>query len=402
MKVLQITAGTRGGAGIAALRLAEELRKNELEVRILSGGTIDFVGSRKYWAKRILGKFVTLYQQSITSKNYDLVTSFSIGRIPLVDIYKFAPDIIHIHNWYNLLSVRDLAILGKDFPLVFTLHDERLLTGGCHITLGCERFLSGCKNCPAVKINQRMVTWGKLEIEHTLNGMKNFGVIAPSSWLLNKFQLTSSASNCKASRVIPNITITSSNPPLASSVLNEKKNFNFLFVAADLSARVKDFGLALAAIELFEKRNGKTFKISLHVVGRNFPKNLLHSKSFQLETYGYLSEEELANLMTDCDAIVMTSSSENSPNVIAEAQFRGLIVIANSVGGVPELVSDGFTGFLFDSTAESLADAILRFCDSSEKDEIIANAYSFAATKWKSSDIAANHISLYSKIIGGR
>lgn len=402
MKVLQITAGTRGGAGIAALRLAEELRKNELEVRILSGGEIESASALRFWAKRILGRFLTLYQRSITSKSYDLVTIFSIGQIPLDDIYKFDPDIIHIHNWYNILSVKDLGILGKDFPLVFTLHDERLLTGGCHITLGCEKFMSGCKNCPAVKINRRMVTKGKQEIEDTLVGMGNYGVITPSSWLLNKFLLTVSAANCTAARVIPNVTITSTNPPLTKSDRVGKQNFKFLFVAADLSARVKDFRLAFAAIELFEKRYGQKFKICLHVVGKNFPKNMLHSKSFQLETYDYLSEEELASLMVECDALVMTSSSENSPNIIAESQFRGLIVIANSVGGVPELVSEQISGFLFDSTAESLAYAILRFCNSSEKDKIVANAYHFATAKWKSSDIVANHINLYSEIIGGR
>ena len=399
MKVLQITAGVQGGAGIAALRLAEELRNNELEVRILSGGEIESSSSLRFWVKRILGKFLTLYQRSITSKDYDLVTTFSIGQIPLVDIYKFAPDIIHIHNWYNLLSVKDLGILGKDFPLVFTLHDERLLTGGCHITLGCEKFISGCKNCPAVKINQRMVTKGKLEIEDTLKGMRNYGVITPSSWLLNKFLLTLSAANCKATRVIPNVTITSYNLPLAKSDLDGKENFKFLFVAADLSARVKDFRLAFTALELFEKRYGKTFKISLHVVGKNFPKNMLRSNSFQIETYDYLSEEKLAILMAECDALVMTSSSENSPNVIAESQFRGLVVIANSVGGVPELVSEQITGFLFDSTAESLVDAILRFCKSNRKDKIVSNAYGFASAHWNSSDIVASHLDLYSEIL---
>ena len=46
------------------------------------------------------------------------------------------------------------------------------------------------------------------------------------------------------------------------------------------------------------------------------------------------------------DAFVQTSAWEGLPIVILEAMHSGLPVIAYAVGGVPEQVADGRTGFL--------------------------------------------------------
>jgi glycosyltransferase involved in cell wall biosynthesis len=48
----------------------------------------------------------------------------------------------------------------------------------------------------------------------------------------------------------------------------------------------------------------------------------------------------------DADAFISTSLLEGTPNVIMEAMACGLPVVATRVGGVPELIEDGSTGFL--------------------------------------------------------
>jgi glycosyltransferase involved in cell wall biosynthesis len=45
---------------------------------------------------------------------------------------------------------------------------------------------------------------------------------------------------------------------------------------------------------------------------------------------------------------VLTSEHEGTPNVLLEAMAAGLPVVATKVGGVPEFVKDGQTGFLVD------------------------------------------------------
>jgi glycosyltransferase involved in cell wall biosynthesis len=61
----------------------------------------------------------------------------------------------------------------------------------------------------------------------------------------------------------------------------------------------------------------------------------------------HVSQEKLVELLKGAIALVLPSSQENSPMTIAEAMATGVPVVATRVGGVPEIVEDGKTGFLY-------------------------------------------------------
>jgi glycosyltransferase involved in cell wall biosynthesis len=48
-----------------------------------------------------------------------------------------------------------------------------------------------------------------------------------------------------------------------------------------------------------------------------------------------------------CDVAVLTSRSEGVPLVLMEAMAHGKTVLAPAITGIPELVKDGETGFLY-------------------------------------------------------
>ena len=62
---------------------------------------------------------------------------------------------------------------------------------------------------------------------------------------------------------------------------------------------------------------------------------------------GVADAETLARELNACTAYVHPSYIDNSPNSVCEAQMLGVPVIAAAVGGVPSLIENGKTGFLF-------------------------------------------------------
>ncbi|NUQ01967.1 MAG: glycosyltransferase, partial [Armatimonadetes bacterium] len=65
-------------------------------------------------------------------------------------------------------------------------------------------------------------------------------------------------------------------------------------------------------------------------------------------------------LMADLDLFVLTSLNEGTPVTLIEAAAAGVAAVSTSVGGVPDLVREGETGWLVPSEdAAALATAIL-------------------------------------------
>jgi glycosyltransferase involved in cell wall biosynthesis len=67
----------------------------------------------------------------------------------------------------------------------------------------------------------------------------------------------------------------------------------------------------------------------------------------------------IAEVFDSIDVLLSTSRVEGTPNVLIEAQWHGVPVVATAVGGVPETIEDGVTGRLIASRdAATLADAV--------------------------------------------
>ncbi len=73
---------------------------------------------------------------------------------------------------------------------------------------------------------------------------------------------------------------------------------------------------------------------------------------------GYRSD--VANLMRCSDVAVLCSETESAPLTLLEGMSSGLPFVATSVGGVPEIVRDGFNGFLVPTKhPEAIAERIV-------------------------------------------
>ena len=65
---------------------------------------------------------------------------------------------------------------------------------------------------------------------------------------------------------------------------------------------------------------------------------------------GAVPHKEMYHYLQQADVFVSAPKVDNMPMSVLEAFNAGLLVISSNVGGVPFLVADNSTGYLFEST----------------------------------------------------
>jgi glycosyltransferase involved in cell wall biosynthesis len=130
-------------------------------------------------------------------------------------------------------------------------------------------------------------------------------------------------------------------------MLRPDKGQNFLLEAlALLKARGLDLTLVLAGSATAESAE---YEAGLKRQAADMPVHFL----------GY--RDDVSELMQMADLVVIPSLTEAQPRVAVQAFATGRPVVASSVGGVPEIVKDGQTGWLVPpAQPEALAAAIAR------------------------------------------
>jgi glycosyltransferase involved in cell wall biosynthesis len=160
--------------------------------------------------------------------------------------------------------------------------------------------------------------------------------------------------------VLPNPT-----PPVPSIPVAEPRDHPLLAFAGRMTAP-KALGVALEAV-------AQVPEVDLELAGDGDERAALEARAHELgldgrvRFLGSLPRDEVLALFRRADAALLSSAWENFPHTLVEALAVGTPAIATSVGGVPEIVTDGENGLLVppgDPTA--LADAIRRFLGDAE------------------------------------
>lgn len=402
MKILHLTTSLSGGAGVATSRLAEAQRHDSrTTVRILTPREQDppnGLDSPKVRKVDIKSKVLTALQQVVARKAIHFVSPMSASRLDWTYIESFNPDVIHIHNWYNLLSLSDMSKLLEDHKVVFTAHDERLLTGGCHITFGCVQYLESCSKCPQVRFGTGLISRSADTLHQLLLKSSRYSIIAPSQWLLEKFEAASFLNQTTKVQVIPNII------PLDPEInLSEAIDpvIKFLFVTASSISSNK--GLADVVDAIAQLSAIKTeLKFELEIAGVKSLRVETNLPNFRLKCLGILNETKMKEAYSRTHALIVASKSENSPNVIPEAQLQGVIVIARAVGGIPEIIQDRENGFLYGQNEESLLSMLIKFVEvpELEKIRIKRQARRNAIERHNIAGILEENLNVYRELIG--
>jgi len=273
---------------------------------------------------------------------------------------RMEPDIVHTHNLIGCGGLTPWVIRRSGIPWVHTLHDVQLITPSGLLTprfqISDFRFRSrGWDNFEPTSTLERsfLGSWFR-RLRRALFGSPTV-VTAPSRWLLQSHRGERFFSNARDVVVGNPIAIGPAIPPRRGAVRT------FLFVGQVEGAK----GI-IVLVEAYRQLRAMFSDMTLHVVGDGAVLPLLKQMARDLRGLtlrGRLDADGVARALAAADVLVVPSlCAENQPSVILEAFAVGVPVVASRVGGIPELVDDGATGFLVDpGNVEDLVRA-LRLC----------------------------------------
>lgn len=318
------------------------------------------------------------------------------------------PDLIHLHGvGHGFLSLADIKKLPG--PLVWTLHDSWVFTGGCHLPGSCKHYRESCGWCPQLNARheqdlsrwvwkRKSICWPNLDVTF----------VAPSNWLARSAQ-SSSLLRSMHVEVIPNGIDTLRFSPAdragARATLGLPQNGLILLYGAASFTRDENKGFTL-------------FKEALKLISANVARNSMTVVLFgdfrcqeteiagiPLRSYGVISEDDkLVSLYRAADFFVLPSQQENLPYTVMESMACGTPCVAFDVGGIGDLISHGVSGYFAEAgNIQELAEGIMWMLNDGSRREQLGRQSRLTIEHGFSQDrVVERYVALYEKILDNR
>lgn len=276
------------------------------------------------------------------------------------------PDVVHInlvHRHLTLSIVR--AIKKYNIPIVFTAHDlncicpnhEMLCNGNV-----CEECLHGkYSSCIKNKCLKGSAAKSALAAIEAINykRMKIYDdidlIITPSYFYKKKFE----ESGIIHTKILHMKNFLPTDTQYSSG--NPDKGYLLYF------GRISEEKGIITLVKAVEKLQNDT---PLYILGTGAIEDEVksyissHKLDSKIKMLGFKSGDELKKYVAEAKCIILPSEwYENGPYAIMEAMSQGKPVIVSNMGGLPEIVDDGKTGFIcnpFDS--DDLKSCIEKVC----------------------------------------
>ena len=276
------------------------------------------------------------------------------GTARLLALSGKRPDVLHGHNLHgSYFDLRMLPWLSRQLPVLLTLHDAWMLSGHCAHSFDCERWRTGCGSCPDLTIYpaiRRDATAHNWQRKSDIYTRSRLFVATPSRWLMDKVERSMLAPAVVEGRVVPNgVDLNLFKPAdrvAARSQLGLPQSANLLVATGVQMQRSqwKDYPTLRAATGLAAERLGRQ-EIRCIVLGEDAPAERLGRAVIEFVPFRD-DPEGVARYYQAADVYVHAARADTFPSGVLEAMACGIPVLATAVGGIPEQVEEGRSGFL--------------------------------------------------------
>jgi glycosyltransferase involved in cell wall biosynthesis len=396
----------RGGADVVYLNTGDLLESRGHEVAYFSTKS-QYNYSTKYsdyFVRDIDALKLNFVEQLVymPRKLYSREAQRKLGKV----IDDFKPDLAHIHLYKGGLTAAILPVLErKKVPAAITLHDYSLLCPRNIMIDGdgkiCERCLTATRlNCVYHRCNRKNLYYSIVNyIEFVINN----NYFNPASYF-NRIICVSRFNYLKHSNhplfKERFVHLYNFYPLLSQSNPKTAKGSYFLFYG-----RLAPEKGVMTLISTW-KRLGKEVQLKIigeGVMSARIKDEIRESNLHNVEFLGFRKGEELFSFIRDASFVLVPSEwYENNPLTIVEAYSVGKPVIGSNIGGIPELIIEGRTGFLFEMGDSGELEKIIRTAAEMNEDqylEMSEAAYRFACDKFSEKDHYRDLLKIYREVI---
>lgn len=288
-------------------------------------------------------------------------------RIP--DLIPDPVDVFHLHNLHGgYFDLAALPGLSRAAPTGLTLHDLWLRSGHCAYDLGCDRWRAGCGRCPDLTLypavpadGTRVNLWRK---RYYLRRSRVW-ITAPSRWILEEVE--DSYLREIPRRLIYNgvdveaFKVGSKENARASLGLPKERRIILFLATRGLDNPYKDGPTLMSAVRLLIEESPPSQRPFFVSIGGGTQLASLADPANYVSVPFTDDEELLATYYRASDVLANASRADNCPLTVLEAMASEVPTVASAVGGIPELVVEGDTGFLVQvGDVRGMCDALRR------------------------------------------
>lgn len=295
----------------------------------------------------------------VTYRPYSMSNALSQAFDPriyqgvMAELSHVQPDLVHIHNVSGATLAPFAACRRHGVPVVLTLHDHWLLCPNNMLYKAdgslCDPSTQprGCNDCFRKQDFWANLPWRRRILARFVRNVRLF--ISPSRKLVDLH--VAAGYDRTRFRVVPNAIkpgmFRIPSDRLAREVVRECGLFRTLLFAGSV-VETKGMATLSEAVPMLSARLDR-FRLVIAGSGdERFLSAWRNSNSSSVKVLGRVPFQEMRALYASADLTVIPSIwYENSPMVIYESLMTGTPVLGSKIGGIPELIVPGRTGYLF-------------------------------------------------------